>query len=247
MRRRAVLIFLFISIICKAQSPRQVVTRYLVWGGVFAQYNFTPKTTVHLDLQARNEITDSDWFNWLIRTGISFKTKNGIQLTAGIAYFKLYPNPNVRPPRPEWRPWQEIGKKFIAGHHTYYPRFRLEQRLVREYVAQDFDDHFSFSVLRWRFRFDYAYSFQPADQKGFLLLAGYEYLFNTNPAGKFNFDQNRAAAGVGYKFNSYFTLQLMYLNLFLRRSSNSFEQHHIARFSLVFQFERSQKLKSVKE
>jgi long-subunit fatty acid transport protein len=211
---------------------------------VYGQYNFTPKLNVHLDLQARNEYTDGDWFNWLVRTGLSYKINNGVVFSAGIAYFKLYPNPNGLPPRPEWRPWQEVGKKFIKNKHTFYPRFRVEQRFIKEYVLNDLDDHFSLNTFRWRLRLDYAYNFKPVDEKGLLLLAGYEYLFNTKPDGKSYFDQNRVTAGFGYQLNSQLMLQVMYLNLFLRKGTNSFEQHHIARFTLVARFAKQKKEKS---
>jgi hypothetical protein len=239
----AALLFLT-SLFCQAQSPRQVTPRYLAWGGVYAQYDFSPRVAAHLDAQARNEYTDGDWFNWLVRTGCSFKTRNEVLLTAGIAYFKLYPNPNGLPPRPEWRPWQEIGKKFVKNKHTFYPRFRVEQRFIKEYVLHDLDHTFSLNCFRWRFRLDYTYNFRPAEEKGVLLLAGYEYLFNTKPDGNSYFDQNRVTAGLGYRFNNCLSVQLSYLDLFFRRGENAYEQHHIARITVVAQFAKQEKSKS---
>ncbi len=245
MRIHVLIIFLFATLFCNAQSSPQVTTRYLAWGGVFTQYNFSPHLNIHLDVQARNEFTDGDWFNWLIRTGVMYSTKKDLRLSAGIAYFKLYPNPNTMPPRPEWRAWQEIGKRYVKNRHVFYPRFRFEQRIIKEYAENDLehnlDKKFSFSVFRWRFRLDYTYDFNPAGEKSVQLLAGYEYLFNTKLNGKSYFDQNRVTAGIGYRLNENITLQLMYLNLFLRRGNNVFEQHHIARFTFVVQVAKKSK------
>lgn len=236
MRTRFVVFLFFISLPSISQSGRQVDTRQLAWIGLFGQYNFSPAWNVSLDLQARNEYTDGDWFNWLVRAGCTFKTTNGVLLTGGIAYFKLYPNPNGWPPRPEWRPWEEVGKKFVKNKHTFYPRFRVEQRFIKEYVLYDLAHTFSLNCFRWRFRLDYTYNFRSAEEKGVFLLAGYEYLVTTKPGGKSCFDQNRVTAGLGYRLNTNLSLQLAYLNLYLRRSTTAFELHHIARITFVAQF-----------
>jgi hypothetical protein len=246
MRTGLIFIFLFGMLSCSAQ-PRQVMDRNLAWGCLFAQYNFTPSWNVNLDVQTRYEYTDNDWFTWFIRPGITWKAKNDLLLTAGVAIVALYPNPNSLPPRPEWRIWQEVGKKFVAGKHTIYPRFRFEQRFIKQYGTPVFEEDFSFNTYRSRIRCDYTYTFDPLKSKGFQLLAGNEYMISTDPKGKFSFDQNRAWAGVGYKLNQNIILQLSYLNLFLRKNATQFEQHHTIRLTAVLQFTRRIKPKLFNE
>jgi hypothetical protein len=246
MRISPVFIFLIGTITCSAQ-PREVATRQLAWGGLYAQYNFTPSWNVNLDAQARYEYTDNDWFGWLIRPGLTWKAKNNLLFTAGVGLFAIYPNPNSLPPRPEWRPWQEIGRKFVINKHALLARVRIEQRFIRQYGHPVFEEDYSFSFLRTRFRCDYTYSFSPPDQKGFQLLASNEYMAASDPSGNIFFDQNRAYAGIGYKLNNYFTLQLVYLNLYLRKNRLEYEQHHIARFTLLMQFSKQEKPKPTTE
>lgn len=247
MRYKIFLLFLFITIACHVQAQRQVTNRNLAWAGIFAQYNFTPSWNINFDAQVRYEYTDGDWFAWLIRPGVTWKAKNGIMLTAGISYFHLFPNPNSRPPRPEWRFWQEVGKKFLIKKHTFYPRYRFEQRFIRQYDGAELQDNFSFASFRSRVRIDYSYNFTPGNARGFLLVAGNEYMIATNTKGKFTYDQNRAYFGLGYRLNKAITLQLTYLNLFLRTGSNIFEQHHTVRFTLVMQFSKTEKPKPTSE
>ncbi|MDQ3110893.1 MAG: DUF2490 domain-containing protein [Bacteroidota bacterium] len=244
MRYKLAVLFSFLVVFGNAQSPWPVFTRYLAWVGVYGQLNFSERLSVHLDIQARNEYTDGDWFNTLIRSGVTWKTKKKIQLSAGLAYFKLYPNPNSLPPRPEWRPWQEIGKKFEINHHTIYPRFRLEQRFIREYILSGLEDEFTFSCFRSRYRCDYNYTINEPDQRGMIFIAGYEYLLNTKRNGKTLFDQNRVTGGLGYRFSRHLMVQLTYLHLFLRRDAEHFEQHHIVRFSIIMQFSKKEKTES---
>ncbi len=243
MKSKAILIFLFIALIGNAQSTREVSTRNLSWVGIFAQYNFSPSWNVNLDAQARYEYTDGDWFAWLIRPGLTWTAKNKIMLTGGVGVVALYPNPNSRPPRPEIRPWQEIGKKFTIKKHFFYPRYRLEQRFIRQYDLFDFEDNFSFASFRSRARVDYSYNITPDNARGFLLLAGNEYMFATTTKGKTTFDQNRAYLGIGYRLNKSFTFQLTYLNLFQRTGSNIFEQHHTIRLILFMTFSKPENTK----
>jgi hypothetical protein len=227
-----------------AAQTRTVDTRNLAWVGIFGQYNFSPSLNLNLDAQVRYEYTDGDWFTWFIRPGLTWKTKKDILLTAGVGYFKLYQNPNVLPPRPEWRTWQEVGKRFNKNAHTFYPRIRFEQRFIRQYGVPVFEDEFSFNTYRTRLRFDYTYKFSAENPKGFLLIAGNEYMFSTTPRGKSAFDQNRAYAGVGYRLSNNLNFQLSYLNLFVRMGGNRFDMHHTIRFIVVFQISKKEKEKS---
>lgn len=243
MRVGIIFLFLFGMLSCSAQS-RQVDNRHLAWGCLFAQYNFTPAWNINLDAQARYEHTDNDWFAWFVRPGLTWKAKNGIMLTGGVGLFALYPNPSSLPPRPEFRVWQEIGERFVQGKHTFYPRFRFEQRFIKQYGIPVFEENFSFNTYRSRIRCDYTYTFDPEKSRGFQLIAGNEYMISTTTKGTFLFDQNRAWAGAGYRLNKSVTFQLSYLNLFLRRSATLFEQHHTVRFALLLQYTKPKKIKS---
>jgi hypothetical protein len=236
MRTKLIGVLFFGMTFLHAQSSRQVIKRDLVWGGVFAEYKFSPVISASLDVQGRYEYTDGDWYQWLVRAGVWDKTKKGFIYGLGIARFSLYPNPNGKPPRPEWRPWEEAGYKFRLGHHTIYPRFRFEQRFIREYVNSDLADDFSFSTFRERFRIDYAYAFHPEKGKGFSIVESQEALIATKKTGFTAMDAARLSAGLGYTLNQFFSFQLVYLCQLQQKDSKHFEQQNIVRFTLQIQF-----------
>src|SRR5688572_9335467 len=108
--------------------------RHMLWGTHFGEYKFNSSLSVNLDAQFRYEYTDGDIFQWLVRPGVTFKTKSGWMFTAGPAFFSLYPNPNGPVPRPEIRPWLEAARRWqLKDKHIVWPRLRLEQRFIREY------------------------------------------------------------------------------------------------------------------
>jgi hypothetical protein len=244
MKTKLVLALLCASIFSHAQSSRQVVKRDLVWGGVFAEYKFLPVLSASLDVQGRYEYTDGDWYQWLVRVGVWDKTKKGFIFGLGAARFSLYPNPNGKVPRPEWRPWEEAGYKFRFGHHTIYPRFRFEQRFIREYVNSDLADNFSFSAFRERFRIDYTYSFHPEKTNGFSIVENQEILIATKKTGFSALDAARFSLGIGYLINKSISLQLVYLCQLQQKDSEHFERQDIARFTLQLQFAKREKKSS---
>ena len=152
--------------------------------------------------------------------------------TVGGAYFLLYPNPNDRPARPEWRPWQEVSRKFKTRAGMFWPRIRTEQRFIREYDGEDLQQGFSYNAFRVRLRCDWTLPLGETADKGIYLAAGNEFFFGVKPGGFVAFDQNRASAGVGYRFNPAFAVQLQYLNLFQQLNNTRFELHHTARLTV---------------
>lgn len=240
-RTQVVLAFLFGSVFCSAQSSRQVITRHLVWGGVHAEYKFKPNINASLDIQGRYEYTDGDWGQWLVRAGIWYKNKSGIIFGAGLARFNLYPNPNNKPARPEWRPWEEIGEKIKLGHghHTIYPRFRFEQRFIKEYSGNELADKSTFSNFRERFRIDYCYRFIPDVERGFSLMESQEILFATKKSGFTAMDAFRLSIGLGYAINKSIATQLVYLYQLQEKDSSHYEEHEIIRFTLQLNFAKT--------
>lgn len=238
MKKRFLLLFTLIltGSFIRAQSPRQVTTRYLAWGGLLEQFTFSDRLNASFDNQYRYEYTDNDWFVMIFRPGLTYVTKNKILLTGGGGYILLYPNPNDKPARREWRAWEEIGKKFKTKGGTFFPRIRYEQRFIREYNGTALQDDFSFNSHRFRLRCDWTLPLKSAD-KGIFLIAGNEYFYAIKPNGFAAFDQNRAYAGGGYRFSKTFALQVQYLNLYVRTGVSKYEMHHTARLTVLHEFD----------
>jgi Protein of unknown function (DUF2490) len=242
MQIRIVYISFLLLVTNAAWSQREIAVRSLAWAGLYADYTAGP-WIASLDAQARYEYLDGDWFQWLVRPGITYKTKSGLLPTVGIAFFSLYPNPNGKVPRPELRPWQEIGKKFVfnSGKHTLYPRLRTEQRFIKQYVGDLLADDFTYFNFRTRWRCDYIFRFHPDRIASFYITASEECMFGFFKGGFSAFDQNRIWFGEGYRFNKNVSVQLVYMNLFLQRTANLYEMHHTIRATLNLQLTKKEK------
>jgi hypothetical protein len=228
--RRTVFVALLLTwTYCHGQQP----ARQMAWWGIYVEHFHGEHLGVWLDVQARYEHTDGDWYQRLARAGIVYKLKNEIQLSGGVAYFAHYPNPNGKHFRPEWRPWQEIGYRRQRGRHTFYPRVRLEQRFFKEYEGDHLADTFHFSAFRSRARFDYAFRISAAEKtNGWSAVAGTEILLATPSIGYTALDQLRAAGGAQYAFNRHISVQLVYLWILQQKSRADREQQHIGRITL---------------
>jgi hypothetical protein len=235
MKKLLILMTLLSGTYCSAQS---VTTRNMVWSMLNVNYKLTPGISAFLDAQHRYEYTDGDVFQWLVRPSATYKTDKGWLYTIGIAHFRLYPNPNGLPARPEWRPWIEFGRKFefAESKQILYPRIRFEQRFIREYEGTELSDELTLHSFRVRIRTDYTYQFGGADDKKWSVLAGDEIFFQQKPDGFSSYDQNRAWIGLGYKVNSTLTFQLTYVNLHQQRNSSSSDVLHIIRPTIVLNF-----------
>lgn len=235
MKKYLIVLVLFITTMLSAQTPRTIVTRNLFWGAASLNWKFTPQWSLVSDALFRFEYTDGDIFQSGVRSGISYTTGNGFQLTAGGVFFLHYPNPNGEVPRPEIRGWEEVGRKFDFGiHHTFFPRIRIEQRYLKDYVGNELADHFEFNSWRLRLRAEYFLSFANRDSAGWSFVAGDEFMFHRKTDGFTSMDQNRAWAGFAYRFNENITVQTTYIHIFLQKNSSQFEQLHVLRLALQF-------------
>jgi len=216
-----------------------VVNRNLAWGICQAEYERNKHISAALDMHVRYEYTDGDMFQWLIRPSVTYKSSKGWQFVLGFARFQLYPNPNGLVPRPEWRPWQEVARKFKLGHHhILHPKIRFEERFIKGYIEDGLDDHFTHFSDRVRIRTDYKFLTGENGEGHLFFLAGDELFFQRYDDGFTNFDQNRAWIGVGYKFNETITVQTSYMHLYQQTNSSLFTQFHIVRLAVLLSFKR---------
>jgi hypothetical protein len=240
MKNIVVAIFVLGSIACKAQPS--VATRQMLWGTFFGEYKISDRFSTTLDAQYRYEYTDGDVFQWLIRPGFTWKLKSDYMLTAGIAYFSLYPNPNGHPPRGEIRPWQEVARKWQWNEkHTLWPRVRTEQRFIREYQGTELAEDYTYNSFRVRVRCDYTYLLGTPGEEKWFLTAGSETFFQWKPDGFSSFDQQRTWAGAGFKITPVLSAQVTYLNLIQQRNSPALDVFHVIRPGILYTLKRTEK------
>lgn len=232
-------LFFFISLLgvltISAQNPSQQTTRYPGWGVLFAQIGLSENWSATVDIQERYDFASGNWLTQIYRPGIGRKIKNDFAWAAGLGYIRNFPVPNGKQPRPEWRPWQELSRKFKPGLGTIATRIRTEERFIREYNGDELKPNSQFHSFRCRLRAEWVYTFRDPAEKGFHLSAGDEFFVATKPGWFTAFDQNRAYAGGGYRFSKSVSLQLHYLNLFQQINSVKSEMHHVIRLTTVIE------------
>lgn len=224
--------------ITPAQHTRTVSSRNLVWGAAALNMSFNERWMLVSDALYRAEISDGDRFQTGVRAGVRYA--QGLwQWTAGGAYFLHYPDPNGNAPRPEWRAWQEAGRKFPFGiHHLFYPRFRTEQRFISSYIGNEVSSP-RFHSVRVRLRGEYFYSPRSMETSPLAFVVGDEIMFHYRGNHFTAMDQNRVWAGVQYTFRQ-FTVQLTYLYILQARNKYATDHFHVLRLSVLFNFRLNQ-------
>lgn len=220
-----------------------MTTRTLGWATYFQKFKLPHRLELTLEEQARYDLGRNEWFQLILRPSLSWSTSNDWQFTAGFGYFWLYPSPNDLPPRHEFRPWQEIGRKRKYGRTTLQPKIRFEQRYIRGYNGEALADDYTYSTWRSRFRCDVQVRLQSDENRYFYFTGGDELFFNTLPGAYTVYDQNRAYAGLGYQFGSKVSVQAQYLNAYVRKSSAAYELQHVARLTVTHTFNLQSKEK----
>ena len=218
-----------------AQSLSHVTTRHLLWGGWQEQVNFSPKWSATLDVQSRYDYGNHEWFQNLGRAGVTY-TPNLFSFSAGGAYFLLYPNPDNKPPRQEWRAWEEIARKFILKKTILGLRFRTEQRYLRDYKGKELQEKFGYNSFRARLKADVNLPLFKNDAIGISFIAADEFLYAWKTGGFAAFDQNRISGGLSVSIRRGITIQVTWMDLYQSTGVNKFDDDHILRATIIHQF-----------
>ncbi|WP_407430441.1 DUF2490 domain-containing protein [Arcticibacter sp.] len=184
------------------------------WAAWFNSYKVSDKVGVHFDGQLRTSDDLESLKNVLIRPGITWffdETKNA---TAGYALIRTYQkldgisDANLT----EHRIWQQFIYSQKVSRAGLTHRFRLEQR----FIGQLGEDIFS-QRLRYFLRAQVPLKNPqgaPFSRGAFVALQNevFLHLQNRDQLNGYLFDQNRAYAAVGYRFNPSIDLEAGYLN-----------------------------------
>ncbi|GAB4131968.1 MAG: hypothetical protein Fur0041_02850 [Bacteroidia bacterium] len=228
------IVFLFLFVTAHAQNSVVITERTLGWGGLQLQLKQNKHWSYSLDAQTRYDFSRKEWFQHLVRPGVTYSSPSDYTYTADFAYFLLFPSPNDKPARQEWRLWQEAGKRFKSEHHLFYPRLRTEQRFIRQYSGNELSDEFTFHSFRIRLRADYFWYPKGMQSNGWFAFIGNELFFYRLKNAFSAFDQNRFYVGPGYRFSVNFSATLVYMNLFLQTNITNYENHHTFRATFLF-------------
>ena len=174
-------------------------------------------------------LDDTNGFNVsIVRPGLGYAITE--RVTAWLGYAWILTSPEEGKDFDEHRIWQQLTWSTRFKPVTLSTRTRLEQRFV-----EDGDD------VGWRFRqyfkLAYPFAFEPR-----LSLVGYDEVFlnfnSTDWGADSGLDQNRLFAGVGWSFdkNRRTTVEMGYLNQFIRNGSGDDTMNHILSINLLLNF-----------
>ena len=205
-----------------------------LWTALFAQGDFSGHEEEGspwrwaFDGQARF-LEDTNGFNQsLLRPVIGRSLGSAWTVWLGYAWIRTNPGPG--PESDEHRPFQQLTWSGSFGSLSASSRTRLEQRFVR-----------GNNDLAWRFR-QFVKLGYPLGLGTDLRLVGYEELFlNLNDADtgpRSGFDQNRFFAGVAIPVggSTDATLELGYLNQFVRSPNSRDRLNHVLSLNLFLNF-----------
>lgn len=194
-------IILILTIALKGFSQNsysEIIHDNMLWLGYYNTINFNDKWSLNSDAQFRTKNGIKNNSQALIRTGLSYKINNKIDITSGLAHFRFFIT-NERT-RGEWRPWQEIKLTSNFGSENLINRVRVEQRYIEGVIDSQPSNKYNFN-LRFRYRLDVKIPINKEKEEGknFYLLVGNEIMVNAGENINSNyFDQDRLFVGLNY-------------------------------------------------
>jgi hypothetical protein len=222
-----------------ASLPAQVKTEKrnnLVWFGDFSKLKLNEHWSVYFDFGLRRTEWLSKWSQVLIRPGITYSFNENVSFTAGLAYFDHYSAGIVRQ---EFRGWEQLLFSERIGRLKITHRLRAEQR-TNQYVEN--------GLLTETYKYNNRYRYQlgiqlplnhaTLENKTVYLTVSDEAMLNSGHGIVYNyFDQNRAAAGIGFKFNELLNISVSYMNDYIQKNQpGAFENNNVIVLNLYHNF-----------
>jgi len=219
---------------CLAQNNSPIIVRdNMVWVGYFSMIKFNDKWSLNSDAQFRTRNEVKNYSQALLRTGLSYKLNEKVDVTLGLAHFRFFITNDKT--RGEWRPWQEFKLNDKFGNCKLSHRFRVEQRFNETVKNSEATNDYQFN-FRFRYRFDLRYPILKENKSGnnIYALIGNEIMVNAGNNISYNyFDQDRLYVGVNYEINKKIALQLQYMHVWQQASNGlTLNSNEVIRFNI---------------
>lgn len=223
---------LFATSLAQNNSPI-IVRDNMVWVGYFSTIKFNDKLSLNSDAQFRTRNEVKNYSQALLRTGLSYKLNEKVDVTLGLAHFRFFITNDKT--RGEWRPWQEFKLNDKFGNCKLSHRFRVEQRFNETVKNSEATNDYQFN-FRFRYRFDLRYPILKENKSGnnIYALIGNEIMVNAGNNISYNyFDQDRLYIGVNYEINKKIVLQLQYMHVWQQASNGlTLNSNEVIRFNI---------------
>jgi hypothetical protein len=224
-------------------SQKEIVSQSNAWTMYFGNHRITEKIGIHSEYQWRRSDFFESWQQSLMRLGVDYYAKNGLQFTAGYGWIKTYPygQQPIAKTYDEHRVWQQLILKNKNGRIEFQHRYRLEQRFVENWIINSSDnytlDGFNFRQrIRYRFMLNLPISKKEMiDNTLFLSLYDEVFIGFGKGIGKNVLDQNRLCATLGWRFSKDFNIQLGYLNQYVIKTDGiKQERNHTLQIGMTY-------------
>lgn len=236
MRRQYIIIVFLLSLLNNSIADNitpVVVKDNMLWLGYYNSIILNSKWSVNSDIQFRTKNELKDYSQALIRSDLSYKLKDRISISAGIAHFRFFLTKDKT--RGEWRPWQELKLNDKFGNCKLTHRFRIEQRFNENVKNAEATNEYQFN-FRFRYRLDLRYPLLKENERGnnMYVLVGNEIMINAGNNISYNyFDQDRLYVGINYEINKKIALQLQYMHVWQQASNGlTLNSNEVIRFNI---------------
>lgn len=217
-----------------AQNASPVIVKdNMLWLGYFSMIKFNERWSLNSDAQFRTRNEVKNYSQALLRTGLSYKLNEKVDVTLGLAHFRFFITNDKT--RGEWRPWQELKLNDKFGNYKLSHRFRVEQRFNENVKNAEATNEYQFN-FRFRYRLDLRYPLLKENEVGnnIYVLVGNEIMINAGNNIIYNyFDQDRLYAGINYEINKKISLQLQYMHIWQQASNGlTLNSNEVIRFNI---------------
>ena len=197
-----------------------------VWLGYFNQTRISNRWGSWTDLHVRTkEDFFSNFYQSVVRVGVTYYVSDAAKLTIGYAYVSNYPGDNHKNvTQPEHRPWQQVQWQTKYKNARTVQTLRLEEKFRRKILNQSQ----LASGYNFNYKLRYNFSLQTPLSKGAFEAHTFAFVINDEVHINFGkqivynyFDQNRFFIGFGYYTNRSDQVQFGYMNLFQQLPSGN--------------------------
>lgn len=229
--RVIIYIFCLITVILPSKLLAQSINQNSGWAALFHSQKFNNKIGAHFDFQVRSADNFESLRNVLVRPGINWYIDENKTATLGYALIVTHQQINGAGFSPkqsltEQRIWEQFIYNHKLGKIPLAHRVRLEQRFIETQSDNIFSNrirYFIRSVIPLKSQGD-------KFSTGLFTAVQNEVFLNLQNKDKLNghtFDQNRAYAALGYRFNPKFDIEAGYLNQAIKGSANNTVNHAV--------------------
>lgn len=246
MKTIRIIFFLFIPILCQAQTEKNIDHQSILWTRYYNQLQLNEKWSLHTEFDNRVFLKPIKENLYVIRIQGRYKINEHLEVGIGFTHFSVAtqePEVSYTFNTPEYRGQQDFTWKININKVTLIQRFQAEERFIHNADKESLLPGTTFS-WRFRYRLQADYIFWKKENQYLKTILSDEIMFNAGKSMvKNTFDQNRVYAAIQYGINKNIALELGYLNSFQRRANGiDYFNRDIIRFSIFHKIKVQKKV-----